>query len=146
MTFLKAGCSCLGTAPSIAASLLSVLSFCTHTLLVCVLDSICHMLQCMHCSGYTSCSFATWSQHATSETIFDCLVTLSAAFAACSLTEKPHDCIENLVCFLVWTSYIPIPGHTAPVPGGLHIPEKCTSHKLVPLPLCCLYTVIMASI
>lgn len=31
MTFLKAGCSCLGTAPSMAASLDKVLSFCKHT-------------------------------------------------------------------------------------------------------------------
>ena len=30
MTFLKVGCSCLGTAPSMAASLDSVLSFCMH--------------------------------------------------------------------------------------------------------------------
>ncbi len=38
--------------------------------------------------------------HATFERMFDCLIIglpLSADFAARSLTDKPHDCVENMV-------------------------------------------------
>jgi len=87
--------------------------------------------------------------HAISECLFDCLVSalpLSAAFLHFFLTEKPYDCVEKLVCLLVLTSNIAIPGYTAPVQSSLRIPKKCTSHKLVLLPLCCLCTASMASI
>jgi len=92
-------------------------------------------------------------QHAvmrvTSESIFGCLVSvfpLSPAFAVCSLTQKPHDCVESLVSFLFLTSYIHIPGHTPPVSSGLCVPIECNSHELLLLPLCCLCTDSMASV
>lgn len=84
-------------------------SLCRDMLLVCNMGSI---------RGQHGVNMQYAVMHAICAQMIDFLVSdfpLSATFAACSLTQKPHDCVDNMVCVLGWTPYIRIPGRTAPV-------------------------------